>query len=90
LELNLPWGANFIYGEAVSTSDSINNLLVYEVDAIEAVDEFFPTPDSVIKRVYWFGATDCCGGAGNAGYLTNTLSDGRTLGQVWRSKCDSI
>eukprot|EP00985_Skeletonema_marinoi_P014201 scaffold7162_cov165-Skeletonema_marinoi.AAC.1 len=61
-----------------------------QVNAMEAVDAFFPTPDSVVKRVYWFGAKYYGGGAETSGYLTNTLSDGRTLGQVWRSKCDSI
>jgi len=97
-------GAEFLYGEAVSTAKAFNTLPVYftnwsrlqthspddQVNAMEAVDAFFPTPDSVVKRVYWFGAKDYGGGAETSGYLTNTLSDGRTLGQVWHSKCDSI
>ena len=97
-------GARYIYNEAVSTSAAFNDRPVYltnwsrlqtnspeeQVEAIESIDEYFPTAESVVKRVYWFGARDYGGGAETTGYLTNSLSDGRTLGQVWRSKCDSL
>lgn len=96
-------GAKFIYNEAVSVSVASNNIPVYitnwsrletadpfdQVDAINSIDEFFPS-SSVVHRVYWFGARDYGGGSGTTSYLTNTLPDGRTLGEVWRAKCDSI
>ncbi len=98
-------GARYIYNEAVSTSAAFNDRPVYltnwsrlqtnspeeQVEAIDCIDEFFfPTAESVVKRVYWFGARDYGGGAETTGYLTNSLSDGRTLGEVWSSKCDSL
>lgn len=48
---------------------------------MNAIDEFFP-PSGVVERVYWFGARDFGGGAETTGYLTNSLPDGRTLGEV--------
>ena len=98
-------GASFIYNEAVSVSSAFNNLPVYitnwsrlqstnpadQVDAINSVDEFFPASGAgVVKRVYWFGARDFGGGSQTSSYLTSVLPDGRTLGEVWRTKCDSI
>jgi len=97
-------GAKFLHDEAVSVSSAFNDLPVYvtnwsrlqtsapleQVDAIESIDEFFPTSGGVVDRVYWFGARDYGGGAETTGYLTNVLPDGRSLGEVWRAKCDSI
>ena len=97
-------GAQWTYGQVASTSAASNNRPVYitnwsrlqtnspdeQVEAIESIDEYFPSSNSVVKRVYWFGARDYGGVAETTGYLTNSLSDGRTLGQVWRSKCDSL
>lgn len=98
-------GASFINNEAVSTSNAFNNRPVYmtnwsrlqttnpadQVDAINSIDEFFPSSGSgVVKRVYWFGARDFGGGAQTTSYLTNRLPDGRTLGEVWRTKCNNI
>lgn len=96
-------GARFIYDESMSVSSTFNDLPVYitnwsrlqtsvpldQVDAIESIDEFFPS-SGVVNRVYWFGARDYGGGAETTGYLTNVLPDGRSLGEVWRTKCDSI
>lgn len=96
-------GASFIYDEAVSVSSAFNNLPVYitnwsrlqstnsadQVDAINSIDQFFPS-GGVVKRVYWFGAKDFGGGSETSSYLTNVLPDGRTLGEVWRAKCDSL
>jgi len=96
-------GAKFIYDEAVSVSGAFNDLPVYmtnwsrlqtsdsleQVDAIDSIDEFFPA-SGVVERVYWFGARDYGGGAETTGYLNNVLQDGRSLGEVWRTKCDSI
>ena len=62
-----------------------------QIDAINSIDAFFPSSgSSVVKRVYWFGAKDFGGGSETSSYLTNILLDGRTLGQLWRKKCDSI
>jgi hypothetical protein len=100
-------GASFIYDEAVATSNVFNNIPVYitnwsrlqtsdpqdQVEAIDAIDEFFPRSindeDRIVQRVYWFGATDFGGGSSN-NFLTNTLSDGNTLGELFRAKCDSL
>jgi len=96
-------GAKFIYEEAVSVSRAFGNLPVYitnwsrlqtsdvldQVDAIDSIDEFFPA-SGVVQRVYWFGARDFGGGAGTTSYLNNILQDGRSLGDIWRTKCDSI
>jgi hypothetical protein len=86
-----------LYGQAVCTSSAFNNLPVDitnlslletgnaedQVDAINSIDAFFPTSDSVVKRVYWFDARDFDFGgvAQTTGYLTNVLSNGRTLGR---------
>jgi len=98
-------GASFIYNEAASVSKAFNNLPVYitnwsrlqtttpedQIDAINSIDAFFPSSGSrVVKRVYWFGAKDFGGGSETSSYLTNILRDGRTLGQLWREKCDRI
>lgn len=100
-------GATFLYGEAVVISNAFNNIPVYitkwsrlqtsdpqdQVEAIEAIGEFFPRSindeDRVVQRVYWFGATDFGGDSSN-NFLTNTLSDGSTLGELFRAKCDSL
>jgi len=99
-------GAAFIYDEAIATSDAFGNIPVYitnwsrlqtdnpqdQVDAINAIEEFFPSSAStnpVVERIYWFGATDFGGGSSN-NFLTQVLADGSTLGEVWRSKCDSL
>jgi hypothetical protein len=65
-----------------------------QIDAIDAIDEFFPSSnndnDGVVKRVYWFGATDY-GGASSNNFLANILSDGKTtLGKYWLDKCESL
>ena len=60
-----------------------------QVDAMNSIDEFFQ-PSGVVERVYWFGARDFGGGAETTGYLTNRLPDGRTLGEVWCIKRNSI
>jgi hypothetical protein len=65
-----------------------------QVEAIDAIEEFFPASVSssanpVVERVYWFGATDFGGGSSN-NFLTQVLSDGSSLGQLWRDKCDSL
>lgn len=97
-------GASFIYNEAEQASNAFYNLPVYitnwsrlqtsapadQIDAIEAIDEFFPSSGGVIDRVYWFGARDYGGGAETTGYLTNSLPDGGTLGELWRMKCAGI
>ena len=97
-------GASFIYDEAVSVSNSFDNIPVYitnwsrlqtssaseQVDAIDSIDEFFPSSGGVIERVYWFGATDFGGGSGTTSYLTNVLPNGSTLGDAWKVKCSSI
>lgn len=96
-------GAKFIYDEAASASRAFGNLPVYitnwsrlqtslpldQIDAIESIDEFFPS-SGVVGRVYWFGARDYGGGSGTTSYLNNILPDGRSLGEVWRAKCESI
>ena len=96
-------GASFIYNEAVRSSNDFSNLPVYitnwsrlqtsnpqdQVEAIDAIEEFFPDSNSVVERVYWFGATDFGGGSSN-NFLTQVLADGSTLGQLWRNKCDSL
>jgi len=97
-------GAAFIYNEAVAVSSAFNNIPVYitnwsrlqtsnpqdQVDAIDAIEEFFPVSTNlVVERVYWFGATDFGGGSSN-NFLTQILADGSTLGERWRSKCDSL
>ena len=97
-------GASFIYNEAAAVSNAFNGISVYitnwsrlqtssaseQLDAIGAVDEFFPSSGGVIERVYWFGARDFGGGSTTTSYLTNVLPDGSTLGDAWRTKCDSI
>jgi len=65
-----------------------------QVEAIEAIEEFFPSTieadaERIVQRVYWFGATDFGGGSSN-NFLTNVLSDGNTLGELWRNKCESL
>lgn len=98
-------GAAFIYNESVGMSNAFGNLPVYitnwsrlqtsnpqdQVEAIDAIDEFFPSTSGnpIVERVYWFGATDFGGGSSN-NFLTNTLNDGSTLGQAWKNKCDSL
>lgn len=92
-------GANFIYNESLDTSVAFHDLPVYitnwawlgsnsnldkQKQAISAIDAFFPASDSVIKRVYWFGATDY-GGGGKSNFLSEN-----NLGQVWRNKCSSL
>lgn len=66
--------------ETTSTNDQVN--------AIDAIDAFFVL-GSPIERVYWFGATDYGGGSAN-NFFTDTVGDGRTLGQVWKEKCDTL
>lgn len=68
-------GARFIYNESIKCSNAFDNIPVYitnwsrlqtsnpqdQVDAIDAIDEFFPTSaasNPIVERVYWFGATD--------------------------------
>jgi len=96
-------GAAFIYNESRSMSTSNGNRPVYvtnwsrlgssdpraQVEAMDAIDEFFPVPDGVVERVYWFGATDF-GGNSNNNFLSNTLFDGSTLGEYWTKKCKSL
>jgi len=97
-------GAAFIYNEAIASSRAFGDLPVYitnwsrlqtanpqdQVGAIDAIDEFFPTTSNpVVERVYWFGATDFGGDSSN-NFLTQVLADGRTLGETWRNKCDSL
>jgi hypothetical protein len=63
-----------------------------QAEAIDTIAEFFPASapsNLVVERVYWFGATDFGGGA-SSNLLTQVLSDGSTLGQLWRNKCDSL
>jgi len=65
-----------------------------QIEAIDAIEQFFPSSittdaDRVVKRVYWFGATDFGGGSSN-NFLTNVLSGGSTLGELWRNKCESL
>ena len=56
---------------------------------MRAIYQFFPySSTTVIKRVYWFGAKDYGDGFETSSYLTNTLSDGRTLGELWREICN--
>lgn len=98
-------GASFINQEATAVSNAFSNIPIYitnwarlqttspsdQINAIDAVDEFFPSSgDGVVERVYWFGARDFGGGAETSTYLTNVLPDGRTLGELWSSKCDGI
>lgn len=59
-----------------------------QVDAMGVIHLFFQS-DSPIQRIYWFGATDYGGNSGN-NFLTQQTSNGQTLGQVWKSKCDTI
>ena len=63
-----------------------------QVDAINAIEYFFAS-GSPVQRIYWFGATDYGGNSGN-NFLTAsvTLSNGvtTTLGQLWKSKCDTL
>ena len=94
-------GADFITAE-VQKVTAVYNLPAYitnwsklrtsstddQVDAIEAIDGFFVS-GSPIERVYWFGATDYGGGSAN-NFLTNTIADGRSLGQLWKAKCDAL
>ena len=99
-------GAAFIYNEAITTSSSFSNIPVYitnwsklqtsnpqdQVDAINAIEEFFPSSaasNPVVERVYWFGATDFGGGSSN-NFLTQMLADGSTLGEIWRNKCETL
>ena len=102
-------GAAFIYNEAISASKSFQNIPVYitnwsrlqtndpqdQVDAVNAIEEFFPADDGtndddlVVQRVYWFGATDFGGDSSN-NFLTTVLADGNTLGELWRNKCKSL
>jgi len=63
-----------------------------QVDAINAIEKFFPNTgpsNAVIKRVYWFGATDFGGGSSN-NFLTEVLADGSTLGEHWERKCATL
>lgn len=96
-------GAAFINNEAGKISRSNANRPVYvtnwsrlgssdphdQLEAMEAIDEFFPNTSGVVERVYWFGATDFGGGSSN-NLLTNLLSDGTTLGEYWFDKCESL
>lgn len=100
-------GASFIFNEASVASNAFGNLPVYitnwsrlqtsnpqdQVEAINAIEEFFPTSTAivnpVVERVYWFGANDFGGGSSN-NFLTQVLADGSTLGELWRNKCDSL
>jgi len=99
-------GASFIYNEAISCSNAYSGIPVYitnwsrlqtanpqdQVDAIEAIEKFFPSSaanNPVVERVYWFGATDFGGGSSN-NFLTQVLADGSTLGERWKNKCDSL
>ena len=65
-----------------------------QLEAIEAIDAFFPSTNSnnrIVQRVYWLGATvrnNLSGGSSNV--LTTVLNDGTSLGEHWRSKCDSL
>lgn len=94
-------GANFIVEEVRGVFQSYN-LPVYitnwsrlytsspedQVDAMNAIDAFFVS-NSPVERVYWFGATDYGGGSTN-NFLTTTLDNGRTLGEVWKEKCEAL
>ena len=59
-----------------------------QMDAMDVVQLFFQS-GSPIQRIYWFGATDYGGNSGN-NFLTQPTLDGRTLGQIWKSKCDTL
>ena len=81
ISYNLPvYVTNWSRLQTLNTNDQLN--------AIDAIDVFFQ-PGSPIGRVYWFGATDFGGGSKN-NLLTNTIEDGRTLGQVWKEKCTTL
>lgn len=95
---NARGSASWVLGQVTETSAAFNDRPVYitnwawigsessldkQKKAIDVIDAFFPTPDSVIKRVYWFGATDVAG----AGH--NFLSE-NNLGEVWRTKCATL
>ncbi|KAL7477541.1 hypothetical protein ACHAW6_003347 [Cyclotella cf. meneghiniana] len=95
-------GASSLHSEASSVYYAFN-LPVYitnwsrlqtttpedQIDAMRAIYQFFPySSTTIIKRVYWFGAKDYGGGSETSSYLTNTLSDGRTLGELWREICN--
>lgn len=95
-------GARFTYHQAEDMSRAFGNIPCYitnwsklrthstggQVDAIDSIDEFFPSPSSVVQRVYWFGATDYGGGSAN-NFLTD-VAGGRTLGEIFKNKCDSL
>merc|ERR1712157_600646 len=96
-------GALYILNEAKQLSSAFENKPVYitnwsrletsspvdQIDAIDSLDAFFTQP-VIVKRVYWFGATDYGGNSGQTAYLTNMLPDGRTLGDILKAKCDSL
>lgn len=99
-------GASFIYKEVLNASSTFGNRPVYitnwsrlqtsdpwdQVGAINAIEEFFPSSAAsrrVVERVYWFGATDFGGNSSN-NFLTQILADGKTLGELWKEKCDSL
>ncbi|KAL7546402.1 hypothetical protein ACHAWF_009739 [Thalassiosira exigua] len=101
LQTSNPFGKKFLSIHNMISQNHFNSLSSFslplppspnfldQVEAVEAIDEFFPVPSSIVHRVYWFGARDYGGGA-QTGYLTNILPDGSTLGERWRSKCDSV
>jgi hypothetical protein len=59
-----------------------------QVDAMNVINLFFQS-GSPVQRIYWFGATDYGGNSGN-NFLTQKTSNGQTLGQIWKVKCDSL
>lgn len=63
-----------------------------QLAAMDATDAFFAA-DSPVERVYWFGAKDYGGGT-TRNMLADTVETGeragRTLGNLWREKCDSL
>lgn len=71
-----------------------------QVAAIEATDAFFEplvingrSIYSPVERVYYFGATDCCGDT-TRNFLTDTVlagaRAGATLGELWHERCESL
>ena len=62
-----------------------------QVDAINAIDVFLSN-GSPVQRIYWFGATDYGGNSGS-NFLTSLVTlNGQTttLGQIWKTKCDTL